>query len=266
MQLNRMNNDHQQVVKAFHAERAKVERLTTVVKLMYDVMCHNFPNQLPVSFPQELLEPSENPPIFITSPSDTPFGGSNGFTTSFPSHIPSPAYFNNMAVSPISPSSSPTSPEFPSTYSLSANSSSLHLNLDHQGLTPNGVRYDSSLPPSPEAGRSTPDLLGESGGRSGVGAKRQRMNDISSSSASSSTLNLDDASSPLQVPRLVRARSDSAPLGMHIGSSWENGMRPRSGTGLSRGRRDDGGGYFGRPAGLGPAGIVTVKNEHDPSQ
>ena len=63
MQLNRMNSDHQQVVKAFHAERAKVEKLTAVVKLMYDVMQQNFSSPLPVPFPQELLEPSENPPI-----------------------------------------------------------------------------------------------------------------------------------------------------------------------------------------------------------
>ncbi|KAF9512664.1 hypothetical protein BS47DRAFT_1284127, partial [Hydnum rufescens UP504] len=43
LQLSRMANDHHQVVKALYSERAKVERLTNIVKTMYDTIQQMMP-------------------------------------------------------------------------------------------------------------------------------------------------------------------------------------------------------------------------------
>jgi hypothetical protein len=53
---------------------------------------------VPGQFPNDLLDPSENPPIYITSPPDSP--------------LPPPFQIPNGSFS-YSPTESPTSPEFP---------------------------------------------------------------------------------------------------------------------------------------------------------
>ena len=45
MQLNRMSEDHSRAVKALASERQKVERLTGVVKVMYDMMASVYPGR-----------------------------------------------------------------------------------------------------------------------------------------------------------------------------------------------------------------------------
>jgi len=44
-QLGRMSEEYRTVVKELQTERAKVERLTSIVKTLYDVMTANFPGQ-----------------------------------------------------------------------------------------------------------------------------------------------------------------------------------------------------------------------------
>ncbi|GAB1518401.1 hypothetical protein RhiTH_001460 [Rhizoctonia solani] len=100
-QLRRMVQEHQSLKHALAEERARVEGLTDVVKMLYDIVATTHPGQMPGQFPTDLLDPSENPPIYITSPPESPlpppFSLSNGGTGTF-------AY---------SPTSSPTSPDFP---------------------------------------------------------------------------------------------------------------------------------------------------------
>lgn len=45
MQLSRMSEDHSRAVKALASERQKVERLTGVVKVMYDMMASVYPGR-----------------------------------------------------------------------------------------------------------------------------------------------------------------------------------------------------------------------------
>ncbi|CAE6458920.1 Transcription factor SKN7 AltName: Full=Peroxide sensitivity protein 9 [Rhizoctonia solani AG-1 IB] len=100
-QLRRMVQEHQSLKHALAEERARVEGLTDVVKMLYDIVATTHPGQMPGQFPTDLLDHIENPPIYITSPPESPlpppFSLANGGTGTF-------AY---------SPTSSPTSPEFP---------------------------------------------------------------------------------------------------------------------------------------------------------
>jgi hypothetical protein len=247
MQLGRMHSDHQRVVQALNAEHAKVERLTTVVKSLYEFVSRNFPGQLTTAFPMELLEPSDNPPIFVTSPPEP------SFQQAYP-------YFG---ISPISPSSSPTSAEFP----VSNGAHGLRLSLDPlaQSSTSPAARYDSALttplPPSPSAlSTGFNDIMGD--GRP-TGSKRQRVDEAGSSHHSPASAVTPSSEQPPVIRRLARARSDSAPLGMPLGSTWDGG-RPRSGTSLSRGRREEPCNAKGpSPTGSYTPRSVTVKSELD---
>ncbi|KAJ1306652.1 hypothetical protein OPQ81_007647 [Rhizoctonia solani] len=71
-QLRRMVQDHQSLKHALAEERARVEGLTDVVKMLYDIVAATHPERMPGQFPNDLLDPSENPPIYITSPPESP--------------------------------------------------------------------------------------------------------------------------------------------------------------------------------------------------
>lgn len=83
-QLRRMVQEHQSLKHALAEERARVEGLTDVVKMLYDIVAATHPERMPGQFPNDLLDPSENPPIYITSPPESPlpppFSLSNGGT------------------------------------------------------------------------------------------------------------------------------------------------------------------------------------------
>ncbi|CAE6435566.1 unnamed protein product [Rhizoctonia solani] len=99
-QLRRMVQEHQSLKHALAEERARVEGLTDVVKMLYDIVATTHPGQMPGQFPNDLLDPSENPPIYITSPPESP--------------LPPPFSLSNGAGTfAYSTTSSPTSPEFP---------------------------------------------------------------------------------------------------------------------------------------------------------
>jgi hypothetical protein len=262
MQLGRMHSDHQRVVQALKAEHAKVERLNSVVKSLYDFVSRNFPGQLPGPFPMELLEPIDNPPIYITSPPE-------------PTLHQQYAYFGG-GISTISPGSSPTSAEFPfssnNVHSNHSHQHGLHLSLDPHVHSPGGApsRFDSALttplPPSPGAMSTGFHEMNNSGDGRPTGSKRQRVDD-NSVSQSGSVVQSTGEQAPAVIRRLARARSDSAPLGMQLGATWES-ARPRSGTALSRGgRREDPYGAKGpSPTGSFTPRTVAVKSELDPNR
>ncbi|CAE6470707.1 unnamed protein product [Rhizoctonia solani] len=165
-QLRRMVQEHQSLKHALAEERARVEGLTDVVKMLYDIVATTHPGQMPGQFPNDLLDPSENPPIYITSPPESPlpppFSLSNGGTGTF-------AY---------SPTSSPTSPEFPQPQDgrghvkrmrVDESNFSTGLGLDH-GLSHTHPQHSQTHPSVQDGAR-----------------------------------------------RLIRARSDSAPHGMGLG-------------------------------------------------
>ncbi|KAI0315052.1 HSF-type DNA-binding-domain-containing protein, partial [Amylostereum chailletii] len=105
-QLNQMRDENRRVGAALAAERAKVERLAALTKSLYDVVEKNLPGWLP-TFPTDLMEPSDSPNIFVTSPNmSLP---SNPFPPSL-SSAPSIA----GSLHSLSPSSSPTTGDFPS--------------------------------------------------------------------------------------------------------------------------------------------------------
>ncbi|KDN47099.1 hypothetical protein RSAG8_03876, partial [Rhizoctonia solani AG-8 WAC10335] len=186
-QLRRLVQEHQGLKHALAEERARVEGLTDVVKMLYDIVATTHPGQMPGQFPTDLLDPSENPPIYITSPPESPlpppFSLSNGGTGTF-------AY---------SPTSSPTSPEFPQHQDGRGQVKRMRvdesgfpsgLGLDHHGLSHHHPQHSQTHPSAQDGSR-----------------------------------------------RLIRARSDSAPHGMGLGHYLTSAIpqqgRPRSGSSLS---------------------------------
>ncbi|KAF8587827.1 hypothetical protein K439DRAFT_739685 [Ramaria rubella] len=248
LQLNRMSEDHRRAVKAITVERQKVERLTGVVKVMYDMMASAFPGQIPMQFPAELLDSSENPPILITShshsqPTSQQQSQSQPQSQAQHRHSPSnsahPSRFNATLSSTglpvhasISPSSSPTASDFPHHYHQphSHPPAPLHSHYDPDPHPPHT--------PSPDNSNSMP------GGEHGPSPKRQRTGAVAQ---------------PHHERKLSRARSDSAPLGYGFGHVHPHAHhpyatpaaapghgpnaahlgRPRSGSNLA-GRREDG--------------------------
>ncbi|CAE6524316.1 unnamed protein product [Rhizoctonia solani] len=185
-QLRRLVQEHQSLKHALAEERARVEGLTDVVKMLYDIVATTHPGQMPGQFPTDLLDPSENPPIYITSPPESPlpppFSLSNGGTGTF-------AY---------SPTSSPTSPEFPRPQD--GRGQVKRMRVDESGFPPGlGLDHHGLSHPHPQHSQAHPAV--EDGSR-----------------------------------RLIRARSDSAPHGVGLGhylSTLPQHGRPRSGSSLS---------------------------------
>lgn len=173
-------------------------------------------------FPADLADPDESPNIYVTQPT----------TIAISAHTPFPpsALPNAASLHTLSPASSPTTTDFPTTghihnhpHSLSRQHSFPH---NH---THSHAPYGTS--PSP-----VPMDFEDAQGR-----KRQRTagGGVPPPPASSAGTNGVSPTTPVGVgadgnkQRLARARSDSAPLGYNnFGSSW-TATRPRSGSGLA---------------------------------
>lgn len=206
-QLRRMVTEHQSLKHALAEERARVEGLTDVVKMLYDIVAATHPGQsaffslslrdyysrlsnvVPGQFPNDLLDPSENPPIYITSPSDSP--------------LPPPFQVPNGTFS-YSPTESPTSPDFPHPQDGRVK----RMRVDEANFTAAALGMDPHHPihahphQHPQHSQTHPTLASGEGSR-----------------------------------RLIRARSDSAPHGVGLGQYLTGGMpqqgRPRSGSSLA---------------------------------
>ncbi|KAF7977825.1 hypothetical protein HWV62_2559 [Athelia sp. TMB] len=194
-----MREENRRVWDALVAERRKVDRLTSVVRGLWEVVGKGFPGSVP-PFPSDLLEGGESPNIYITSPTSAGMGpGAPGPRLSTSQSLQS---LHSHAGSPIS---SPTTAEFAHV------APSLSRQHSYQQIPPHAT--------------TPPEFEGEDRG----GAKRQRT----SKSTESLNMNLGmngggDASEP---KRVSRARSDSAPLG--YGGGGAGWGRPRSGSSLA---------------------------------
>ncbi|KAA1470262.1 hypothetical protein DENSPDRAFT_679744 [Dentipellis sp. KUC8613] len=238
-QLAQMREEQRRVTGALNAERARFERLAIVTKSLFDVVEKNFPGWLPAPFPADILEPSDNPNIFVTSPNMT-----------VPSHGLAPMSTLSSAsasLHSLSPASSPTTSDFPAHAHHHAHHS--HSHTPHSLSRQQSFHYDGPAAPAHHLhGRydtplSTPlpPSPGPSQGAAGQqmdfderGGKRQRT-----------------AAGQGEVKRLSRARSDSAPLGYGaMNVNWA-ATRPRSGSGLVvRPARGD--------AGMGMMGVPNI--------
>ncbi|KAG9101640.1 hypothetical protein FRC06_002763 [Ceratobasidium sp. 370] len=195
-QLRRMVAEHQSLKHALAEERARVEGLTDVVKMLYDIVAATHPGQMPGQFPNDLLDPSENPPIYITSPPDSP--------------LPPPFQLPNGTFS-YSPTSSPTSPEFPQP--IDGRTNIKRMRVDDPSFTTAALSLDQhhalNHPHThPQHSQTHPTLPGTQQAPQGEGSRR-----------------------------LLRARSDSAPHGLGLGQYLtgtipQQGGRPRSGSSL----------------------------------
>ncbi|KAI0326249.1 hypothetical protein GY45DRAFT_1259307 [Cubamyces sp. BRFM 1775] len=249
-QLSQMREDNRRLMVAFQQERGKVERLANVTKVMYDMMAKSYAGGVPVPFPTDILETGESPNIYVTSPTS-----SAPHTSQFPplSSLPNGGLHSLHS---LSPSSSPTTAEFPShthtPHTLSRQHSYQHIpsydgmhhaqshhthhahhhahhhqaHQAHHGL--HGVstaRYESALttplPPSP----------GPMEFDDRIGAKRQRTGPGSSTSFSVPGTADGSNGGSSTLKKGSRARSDSAPLGYGL-TNWPQ-TRPRSGSGLA---------------------------------
>ncbi|KDR80900.1 hypothetical protein GALMADRAFT_1113959 [Galerina marginata CBS 339.88] len=241
-----MRDDNMRMWDQLAAERRKVDKLVNVVGRLWDVMVPPFPS--------DLLDSSESPNIYVTSPTAT-------------SRYPPPLSMNMHAMHSLSsPNSSPTAADFPShmhhghahqSHSLSRQHSFQHV-TSYRGETASSTPLQSSPgsismelfddgscdPPPSGRGSTKRQRLDESG--AGVGVNGINSPDSMSlmSSVSSPGSGTGPGLSSLTVPKKSsRARSDSAPLG-YAGALWQQGGlggggggptgmgRPRSGSGL----------------------------------
>ena len=256
------------------AERRKVDKLINVVGRLWDVVGKGFPGMgqsffraesplkliVPISFflwivppfPNDLLEASESPNIYVTSPTAT-------------SRYPPPLSMNLHSLHTMnSPNSSPTAADFPSSHMHHGHPHQPHsLSRQHSFQHIASYRGDStsSTPLQSSPGSISMELFDDGvgdpspSGRSSV--KRQRLDENGTgvgvnnspdsmsmmSSVSSPGSNTGPGIASLTVPKKSsRARSDSAPLG-YAGALWQQGGlsgpngpgvmgRPRSGSGL----------------------------------
>ncbi|KAG9126432.1 hypothetical protein FRC07_003460 [Ceratobasidium sp. 392] len=147
-QLRRMVAEHQSLKHALAEERARVEGLTDVVKMLYDIVAATHPGQMPGQFPHDLLDPSENPPIYITSPPESP--------------LPPPFQLPNGTFS-YSNTSSPTSPEFPQP--IDGRTNIKRMRVDDPSFTTAGLGLDqhhgmNHPHPHPQHSQTHPTLPG----------------------------------------------------------------------------------------------------------
>ncbi|KAI0249681.1 HSF-type DNA-binding-domain-containing protein [Lactifluus subvellereus] len=214
-QLAQMREDNRRVATALAMEKAKTERLTMLTKALYDAFEKNFPGWLPTPFPADLADPDENPNIYVTHPT----------TIAISSHTPFPASALSSAASlhSLSPGSSPTTTDFPTTAHMHPHPHT----LSRQPSFP----HTHSHPPYGTSPSPVPMDFEDAQGR-----KRQRTAVLPPPLSSSGTNGVSPTSTVATdgtKQRLARARSDSAPLGYNnFGSSW-TATRPRSGSGLA---------------------------------
>ncbi|KAI9510562.1 HSF-type DNA-binding-domain-containing protein [Russula earlei] len=212
-QLAQMRDDNRRVANALAIEKARTERLTLLTKALYDAFEKNFPGWLPTPFPADLADPDESPNFYVTHPT----------TIAISSHTPfPPSSLSNVHT--LSPTSSPTTAEFPATTHIHNHTHSLSRQHSfHHSHAPYGTS------PSP-----VPMDFEDAQGR-----KRQRTTGAGVPPPPASSAGANGVSPPTAVAadgnkqRLARARSDSAPLGYNnFGSNW-TATRPRSGSGLA---------------------------------
>jgi hypothetical protein len=228
-QLSQMRDDNRRVANALAIEKAKTERLTMLTKALYDAFEKNSPGWLP-PFPADLADPDESPNLYVTQPT----------TIAISAHSPFPpsALSNAASLHSLSPASSPTTADFPTTAHIHSHSHSLsrqhsfpHTHVHSHapyGTSPSPVPMDfedaQGRKRQRTAGGGVPPPPASSAGANGV------------SPATAVAVGADGTKQ-----RLSRARSDSAPLGYNnFGSNW-TATRPRSGSGLAvrAPRRDD---------------------------
>jgi hypothetical protein len=206
--------------------------VTFIGRIAHGLVCHAVS-----PFPQDLLEPSESPNIYVTSPT------SGGPPRSFPPPLTTTLSTQSLhsLQSLSSPGSSPTTTDFPNQMQMhppSAPALSRQHSYQQMGYANRTETAPTTpLPPSPGSGPMDSFDVGEgSDGRSK--AKRQRTTNESNGSG------CDETSSPgangSNSKRMSRARSDSAPLGYTLSAglnaSWQGATRPRSGSGMTTGR------------------------------
>jgi hypothetical protein len=253
-----MREENRRVWEALMNEKRKVEKLTGAVKTLWDVVGKGFPGIPP--FPSDLLDGTESPNIYITSP-----------TSSAPrSYLPPLSTATSLSSQSLhsisSPNSSPTTTEFPNHMHPPSGPPLSRQHSFQQMAYPNSrgeTALSTPLPSSP--GSTSMDLFeGSEAGDGGRGSsKRQRTSNTNSdvnllpNGVVGVKVGVEEASAGGAAvaggpngKRLSRARSDSAPLGYGLGAGlnggWQQGgTRPRSGSGLA-----------GRGLGVGMPGVA----------
>jgi len=229
-------------------ERRKVEKLTGAIKTLWDVVGKGFPGSVP-PFPTELLESSESPNIYITSP--TSAAPPRSFPPPLTTNLSSQSLHSLQSLS--TPNSSPTTAEFPNQMQMHPPAPPLSRQQSYQQMAYSNSRGEPAtstpLPPSP--GSVSMDLFEAGEASDGRSLKRQRT---SNENLAGGATGGEESSGPGtgaaggSGKRMSRARSDSAPLGYGLGAglnaNWQGGTRPRSGSGMT-----------GRGMGVGMPGV-----------
>ncbi|KAF6753550.1 HSF-type DNA-binding-domain-containing protein [Ephemerocybe angulata] len=259
-QLSAMRDENRKMQDQLTNERQRVEKLVNVVGRLWDVVGKSFPGAVG-QFPTDLLDQSENPNIYITSPTAT--------TSRYPHPPPLSMNLSTPSLHTMhslnSPNSSPTAADFPTQlgqqhhqqqahqhqqqghHPLSRQHSFQHLNSYAREAGSSGNTAGSTpLPGSPGSGHL--EMFDE--GLEGRGSmKRPRLDPAASGSGGPGTGVGAGGLSGLAVAKkgVARARSDSAPLGyghhqQHQQTQMNGGMwgmgagmgagRPRSGSGM----------------------------------
>ncbi|OSD04910.1 hypothetical protein PYCCODRAFT_1486510 [Trametes coccinea BRFM310] len=249
-QLSQMREDNRRLMVALQQERGKVDRLANVTKVMYDMMSKSYPGGMPVPFPTDILDSGDSPNIYVTSPTS-----SAPHTSQFPplSSLPNGGLHSLHS---LSPSSSPTTAEFPShthgPHTLSRQHSYQHIpsydgmhhahshhhthhthqHAHHHQPHHSGMHGLSNTRYEPAIATPLPPSPGPMDFDDRLGAKRQRTGPGSSTSFSvPGTADGSSSGSSSTLKKGSRARSDSAPLGYGL-TTWPQ-TRPRSGSGIA---------------------------------
>jgi len=234
-----MREENRRVWEALAAEKKKVQRLTGIVKTLWDVVGKGFPGSVS-TFPQDLLDSEQSPNIYITSP--TSAGPPRSFPPPLTTNLNSQSLHSMQSLS--SPNSSPTTADFPNQMQMHPPSAPpLSRQHSYQQMAYANSRAEPAtstpLPPSPGSGSMDLFESGEAGdGR--IKTKRQRTTNENlpgGTTAEEGSSPGTGGSSGVSGKRLSRARSDSAPLGYGLGAglntNWQGATRPRSGSGMT---------------------------------
>ncbi|KAL4263613.1 HSF family protein [Pleurotus pulmonarius] len=233
-QLGAMRDENRRVWEQVNIERRRADKLVNVVAQLWDVVGKGFPGGLP-PFPNDLLDSSDNPNIFVTSAQ-----GASRYPPPLSMNMGNPP-MHSMHHTMTSPNPSPTNSEFPASH-VHPSQHPQPLSRQHSFQHISYSRGDGANPspmPSSSPGSISMDLYDNSdaGDVGRISTKRQRMAaDDSGLLASNGSDPLSNLSSPngstAAVKKFSRARSDSAPLGYGL-TSWQGTTRPRSGSNLS---------------------------------
>ncbi|KAF8900818.1 hypothetical protein CPB84DRAFT_1836505 [Gymnopilus junonius] len=195
-----MRDDNMRVWEQLAAERRKVDKLINVIGRLWDIVGKSFPGMVP-PFPNDPIEASESPNIYITSPTAT-------------SRYPPLLSMNMHSMHSMgSPNSSPTAADFPSSHmhhghphhfhSLSQQHSFQHISSYHGDSTsltplqssPGSISmelFDDGTGDPPPSGRSSSNRqrVDESGTGVGVNNSPDSMSMMSSVSSPGSNTGL----------------------------------------------------------------------------